>query len=618
MRDKLKLGGSADTAALLGLAGSIWACGPYIATGPLWQTATGMAAMIGGLHLSRRIHRWHEGGEHAIRTEVDLPSDPPILKVSHDECPPDAVLLGYLTNSGEPLWLPTIGDTKRSENPANDHLLIVGMSGVGKTVAASEMMLQHIRAGGGVIFADGKIDSDNIEMLWQMLRWCGREDDLVVIHPGDPSISNKYNPILDGDADEVASRIMSMVPGTSDNAGADFYRKSATQALSAVIAALQRGGYAYTPADLSLLLMSPSELDKLPNLPGIRGTPEGRVVSLFINRFRVPNRAGGTMIDVQKVKDLFGGIGGRLGLMGSGKFGEVANTTRPDVHLYECITQNKVVYLPLPTMGKEETASDFAKMFIGDYRTAISWIQNLPVRMRPNPSTLVFMDEPGSYLSETWDRIFEQARSARQRLILSPQTKANLDAVSDTLFDKVAGNCATKAFFQIGAQETAEFAGDYIGMRLGVLKTLSESSSDSASESSTDVVGSGAAGAGAGTTEGEREQEMYKVSPDDLKALGKGECVVSWGGSKFFHVKVPMVQFSDGFKKWAGKPRIYAPENPKRPRPYRSDYGIFERLEQVVKADQEYIQAQNPPREKKEKQADGAAKGKRGDYDRAS
>ncbi len=602
MRDKLKLGGSEDTAALLGIAASLWACGPYIVSGPIWQTATGIATAVGGLHLTRRLSRWLDGGEHAIRTRVNLPSDPPILKASHHESLPDAVLLGYLTDSGEPLWLPTLGDTKRPEDPPNDHMMILGMSGVGKTVAASEMMLQQIRAGGGVIFADGKIDSDNISMLWQMLRWTGREDDLVVIHPGDPSLSNTYNPILYGDADEVASRIMSMVPAAGNSAGADFYRKSATQALSALIAALQRGGYAYTPADLSLLLLSPSELDKLPNLPGIRGTPEGRVAALFINRFRVPNKSGGTMINVEKVKDLFGGIGGRLGLMGSGKFGEIANTTRPDVNLYECILQNKIVYLPLPTMGKEETASDFAKMFIGDYRTAVSWIQNLPVRMRPYPSTLVFLDEPGSYLSDTWDRLFEQARSARQRLMLSPQTKANLDSVSETLFDKVAGNCATKAFFQLGAQETAEFAGDFIGQRLGVLKTLSESSSDSASESSTDVVGSGAAGAGAGTTEGEREQEMYKVSPDDLKALGKGECIVFWGGSSTFHVKVPMVSFSDEFKKWAGKPKIYAPENPRRPRPYRTDYGIFERLEMVIKADQDYIKAQFPA--KQEKKAD--------------
>jgi hypothetical protein len=127
----------------------------------------------------------------------------------------------------------------------------------------------------------------------------------------------------------VASRIMSMVPAAGNSAGADFYRKSATQALSALIAALQRGGYAYTPADLSLLLLSPSELDKLPNLPGIRGTPEGRVAALFINRFRVPNKSGGTMINVEKVKDLFGGIGGRLGLMGPASSGKLPTPPAP-------------------------------------------------------------------------------------------------------------------------------------------------------------------------------------------------------------------------------------------------------------------------------------------------
>lgn len=614
---KLKLGGSSDTVALGALAASIAACGPYIThTGYDWKIATGALAGFAGLYMGERFHKhWMQDARAylpkdargQVQTNTKLKSHQGPLPADHsDRNIPDALLLGYMTDSGQPYYLPTLGDARPGNDPANppnDHVFITGMSGVGKTVAASLMMFQQIQKGGGVIFADGKIDAGNIESLWYMLKWCGREDDLVVIHPGNPAFSAKYNPILIGDPDEIASRIMSAIPKATTSAGADFYRNSGMQAVSALVAALQRGGYAFTPADLSLLLLSPTELEKLPNLPGIRGTEEGRVVNLFINRFRVANRggSGGSIIDVNKVKELFGGIGGRMGLMGSGYFGKVANTTRPDVNLFDCIMQNKVLYLPLPTMGKEETAADFAKMFVGDYRTAVSWIQALPARLRPNPSTLFFGDEPGSFLSENWDRLFEQARSARQRLMLSPQTKANLDAVDLTIFAKIAGNCATKALFQQGDQETAEWAADLIGLKLGTLRTQTESNQDSASGSASDIEGSASSGAGSGSSEGVRQQEMYKVSPDDLKMLGKGECVVYWSGKTRHHLIVPMIDFSDKFKKWAGPPRIFAPENPKRPKPYSRDYGIYQRLEQVLKADQEYINAQSMV--KKEKKA---------------
>jgi hypothetical protein len=609
MLKPIKLGGSKDTLAILGLAVPLWFCGPYLQWNTEIQLATGLAAAGSGIYLSRRWFRWKEQGNAHIRSKVKIKSDKPIMPVDFDVTPDHAVLFGYIVETGDPLWIPLLGGPYREIDPPNDHMLIAGMSGVGKTVATSTMMFQQIKAGGGVIFVDGKLDSDNLRTIWQMLRWAGREDDLIVINPGDPANSNRYNSILVGDADEVATRIMAMVPGgASNSAGEDFYRKSATQALTAIVAALQRGGYAYTPADLSLLLLSPTELEKLPNLPGIRGTPEGRNASLFINRFRVPNRNGGTMIDVQKVKDLFGGIGGRLGMLGSGKFGEVANTTKPDVVLYDAIRANKIVYLMLPTMGKEETASDFAKVFVGDYRTAVSWIQALPKRMRPNPSTLVFFDEPGSYISENWDRLFEQARSANQRFILSPQTKSNLEGVSEALWEKIVGNCNAKSFFKAGSQETAEYAADYIGTHLGIVRTLTESTSVSSSDTATDASPAASSAGGAGFAYGEREQEMYKIMPESIKGLGKGECILSWGGNETYHLRIPMITFTEEFVRWAGEPKLYAPEEPKRPRPYRADYGIYERLEQVVKADQEYIKSNAPSPKKKEEQGSGEDK----------
>ena len=66
----------------------------------------------------------------------------------------------------------------------------------------------------------------------------------------------------------------------------------------------------------------------------------------------------------------------------------------------------------------------------------------------------------------------------------------------------------------------------------------------------------GGAGAGSGFSEGQREQEEYKVSPDDLKALGKGECIVTYGGDTVFNLRVPMITIDKKLQREIGPLRI--------------------------------------------------------------
>src|SRR6185312_14936351 len=106
------------------------------------------------------------------------------------------------------------------------HAMIVGQSGFGKTVLGEWLMVQQIHAGGGLMWIDGKLDPANLEKLWQMAYWCGRAADVLVINPGEPSKSNTYNPLLDGDPDEIAARCVSLIPTAENNAGADYYRQN--------------------------------------------------------------------------------------------------------------------------------------------------------------------------------------------------------------------------------------------------------------------------------------------------------------------------------------------------------------------------------------------------------
>ena len=441
------------------------------------------------------------------------------------------------------------------------HLFILGQSGVGKTVSASSLMYQQMQRGGGCLFINGKSDFGAREQFWQMARYCGREADVLWIVPDTPEASNTYSPVLHGDPDEKADGLLMLIPSTDTNPGADHFKQEAKQALTTLIAALQRAKLAYNMIDLTVLLMSSKALEELERRLKLReaDSEEAKNFSLFLDKFRkLPsekNPAGG--IDVDRMKTTFGGIGGRLYTFGTGSFGQVMNTYEPDVVLHEAIRANKLVYVDLPTMGKDTTARNFGRLVIADLRSAIAKIQRLPHRDLPWPPYMVFADEAGSYVNDSWSRIPEQARSARIFFMPAAQTAANFQAISDELYEMVIGNAWTKLYFKIGTQATAEECADLIGMKVGVARSMTHSESASASMNVLRSAPESSIGDGFGRATLQRQEEQYIVSPDDLKRLRKGECVMTKGGEDIYHLKIPMLSFSPDALRRIGPSRVY-------------------------------------------------------------
>jgi len=563
------LGGNLDTLALSAAGMALLSTNPYLA--PLIPSPLVFAGAAAGAGWLGWRARQGLGAMPMFKSNCSSMSDAQQVKAAMGQQIKDGLLMGYTIDTGEPIW--AVNDDLMR------HVYIRGQSGVGKTVGASLMMFQQIQRGGGVLFMDGKIDADNLEMLWQMASWCGREHDLEVINAGDPSMSNTYNPILFGDPDEVSSRIIGLIPSTESNAGADHYKQSGNQGITTLVAALQAAKMAYNFIDLTILLMSPKALNYLESIvpPHV---PEARALKIFLDQYRTDKDGA---IDMKKLKDIFGGLGGRLYSFGTGKFGEVMNTYRPDVQLYKSIRSNKITYIALPTMGKDVAANNFGKMAVGDFRTAVSWIQQLPVSQRPWPPYMGFFDEAGSYVSATWSRLFEQARSAHIMLMPAVQTNANFATISDELSEMIEGNTWIKSYYKLGSQTTAESAADFIGMIKRVTRSLSVS--DTTSETSTLVNPSPTQSSGdsSGFSYSEREEEQYRISPDDLKGLGKGESIILYGGDRVYPIKVPRVTFSKEFQAKVGKAHINRPRPSYKPSdPYKRGINLFDQIERFL------------------------------------
>lgn len=548
MARKMKFGGYEDAAALAAIGAAATLSSPFFAQVP---TMAGLAlAATGAGWVGRRLSEsLYE--QNLIQSKLNLASSD-ILSSSKD-----GMLLGYRTDTGAPVHLPY--------EALSRHGLIQGGSGKGKTTLAKLMILQQIQRGGGLLFVDAKLDSDDLNTIYQFASWCGRIQDVWVINPGNPDESHTYNPILYGDPDEVSDRMLALIPASEDNPGADYYRQSTKQGLTTLVGALHAIGWAYNFIDLSILITNQKALGDLERQmrKAIPYHPATKSLSLFLEQYR-----GGygksdedhnmqTQINIKRLKEVFGGIGSRLHSFGTGKFGEVTSSYSPQVRMYEGIRQNKIIVLRLPTMGKPEAAFSFAKMALADFRTAISWLQQLPSELRPNPVFLAMLDEFGSYAMQSAAQPLEQGRSAGVSLWPMFQTYGQLEKIGTEFKQIVNANTDTKIYFAVGDQVGAEEASMIIGEMNIVKEGISTTSRESDSTPKVAIAPEGGVSDDAAVGISESEEKDFRVTPDDIKKIPKGECVVLHQGDELFHLKVPMVQVDKNLAKEIGPARIH-------------------------------------------------------------
>lgn len=420
------------------------------------------------------------------------------------------------------------------------HLAIIGQSGVGKTVLGMNLLWQQTARGGGWLFIDAKLDKDVRNQLAYMARVHGREDEFYVMNVDDPENSNTYNPLINGDPDEIASRLLNLLPSSDNNPGSDFYKQSASYALIVLIGALQAAKKRYTFMDLAIMLQSAAAMNRIESLVPL-DSQAFMVMQVFLDQFKKKDK-NGVQIDIDKVKNILGGMSGRIAQFAQGKFGKVFNTASPEIDLTDIVRNNKMCYVMLPTMGKDNSALNLGKMVLSDLRTAVAKMQGLTKAERPNPPFICFADEMGSYVMPGISRVFEQARSAGVMMIPAFQTFANLASVSPEFAEMIIGNTWTKCFFKLGSTDSATTAADIIGQVKRYVHSVSSSKSESASAQSLRVTPESSQSESGGVGESWKQSEEYRISPDKLARMGVGECVVC-SGARTFHIATQSIEF---------------------------------------------------------------------------
>jgi intracellular multiplication protein IcmO len=536
--------GRKDAWALMGIAAGAASASPWFAGNPyVWPALAGPAVGAAWFAHQQAVE-WLDRTDTQSKENFVLPSDNNFGEFMPTK---KGIRFGYTQDNGLPLDV--------ADGFMQRHTAIIGQSGVGKTTLGEYLLWQQASRNGGFIFIDAKLDAATRDKLAYMMKILGREDDFYVLNVDQPHNSHTYNPILRGDSDEVASRLLNLLPSAENSPGADFYRQQANYALTVLTGALKSAKRRYNFSDLAILMQSDRALESLLRLP--IGPEAKMTLEVFLNQFRKKDK-NGTAIDINKVKEQLGGMSGRIAQFAQGKFGQVFNTYTPEIDLTDIVKGNKCLYVMLPTMGKDQAALNLGKMILSDLRTAVYNVQGLRMEDRPNPPFMVFADEMGSYVMSGIARLFEQARSAGICMIPAFQTFANLRAISPDFEDIIIGNTWNKVFFKFASKDSPETAAEIIGKTKKYVKSLSMSASEGNSAQNLRATPDGSASSSGAIGESWREDEVYRVNPDHLKSMGMGEAVVI-SGARVFHIRTPMLNFGNNipeFKKTKHKPQL--------------------------------------------------------------
>jgi intracellular multiplication protein IcmO len=261
----------------------------------------------------------------------------------------DSLFVGFNFNSNAPTYLP--------HDQVGSAGLIFGAESAGWSDLDRLFIYQQIQRGGGLVLFDTTGRQDRLREVFRFCSQNNRTDDILIFNPADPAASNTYNVVLRGEPSKVAARVLTLVPSTASNPGADFYRQEANYGLTTVIDALQTAGLAYNTKDLAIVLQSHDVMRELEAM--LKSTnPDHdatRNLSLLAD-------AGNGL----REKQVYGGIAGRLFMFGTGKFGQVMNSYTPDIDLFSAVRSNKIVYVSIPKLGADQAALAIASMFSAD------------------------------------------------------------------------------------------------------------------------------------------------------------------------------------------------------------------------------------------------------------
>jgi hypothetical protein len=297
----------------------------------------------------------------------------------------------------------------------------------------------------------------------------GRDDEFLVLDLHTPESSNSYAILRSGTPEERAVRVLQLLPAAENNPGADFYRQTAYAMLAPLFAAIDATGKVISLRDLALLV---GQLD------------EDAVLREFLDNIPVTHESRAALLaaidtakrDNRLVKEVLGGISGRLYLLSTLKLPNLLDSAAPQIVLSDVLAHNKMLYVRLPLMHKDSVTSTIARLVTHDIVTSVFARTRTPARLL-KPFLVVMTGFQayglsGSSHAALTSAAYSQARAMRVTLVPVVDGGWNqISRLSEDGADILCGNTFSKIYFnQPQDEQTARM---HAGLQTATLEKLS-------------------------------------------------------------------------------------------------------------------------------------------------
>ena len=361
-------------------------------------------------------------------------------------------------------WIPDLARLR--------HTHIVGATGTGKTVLIEKLLFADLARGYGAIIIDPKGERGFYESVRDYCRSIGREQDLHLLSATFPDESAIWNPCGLGNASELQTKFFNSAIYSEPH-----YAKACEfgllQAFRQLTVERVNG---FTIPDLLRALDNISQDDKNETLKGLY--------------FDLNNLALGEWEDS----------------LACGDRREIDRDR--EISLLDIISQNKILFVDLPTEGKRVQSSRIGRLLTQEIILIYGMRKRNPSLKSDRPFS-VFIDEFDAFATESFSTFLNKGRSSEFMIHLAHQTLSDLNCISPEFTGQILGNCNVRFIFRQDDPDDAERWSRFIGTQKVIKKTFRTKDGTQTGESSN------------------RESQEFVISPDRIKSLRIGECIFS-------------------------------------------------------------------------------------------
>ena len=394
-------------------------------------------------------------------------------RVTEMRHPPDGTLLGTEKGTGKPVII--------TDREANQHELLVGTTGSGKTTMIANFAESATQRELACLAIDGKGDPD----LADRARILAQKHDRVFKHFSMHGPSCRYDPLAHGGITELKDKLLYLTEWSEPH-----YEALAGRCLQFVFRVFERAGVRPDLVELGRHL----DPDALAGI--IRRVADRQERADLLE-----------LLDTFKTGEIRG-LAARLAQLTESEIGHLFRREGDVIDLYQAVLEGQVVVFSLDSLAYPEYSRLLGRLIVADIKCAAA----RACREKRRLAYCIF-DEFNVFCSPAVVDLIGKARGAGICAVIATQSLSDIEAAAGkAVVNQIVDNCNTFIVQRQNAPESAEILAGVIGTREGVEVTRQVQS-----------VAGIALDTGLGSVRRVRE---YVVHPDEIKNLKTGEAIV--------------------------------------------------------------------------------------------